>query len=153
MKPHTLTSIILSVITIANVASAQTGVPYLMEMTSKKAKIISQANHVIERTYSDLIYRNDTTANNRFFSHYFSASNDYTLNAFAPYSQISGITVSITRSNNGKMTVVSRQSSVTNDVKFNFSPATSGTYYILVSGTLIDKNINSARFNLIIDRE
>ena len=134
-------------------AHAQTSVPLLMEMTSNKAKAISQLHHVIERTYSDLIYRNDSSINNRYFSHYFSESNDYALNAFAPANQISGITVSITQSINGKMTTVARERGVANNVKVNFSPTTSGTYYIVVSGTLSDRSVNSARFNLIIDRE
>jgi len=145
--------LLLTVIMTSASLSAQTRVPNMMETSLTKIRSSGQAGRVIERTFSDIIFRDDSSATNTIFTHRFSSSNNYRINAFAPSSELTDIYVYIYRKDdNGKWQKVASSTSGGNDVVIRFSPQVSGSYTFLVKGTL-KSGINNSLFNLIIERE
>ena len=150
MKPFIF---LLTVIMVSGSLHAQTRVPNMMETSLVKIKASGQAGRVIERTFSDIIFRDDSTATNTIFSHRFSSSNNYRINAFAPSSELSAIYVYIYRKDdNGKWQKVASSTGSGNDVTIQFSPQVSGSYTFMIKGTL-QSSVNNSLFNLIIERE
>jgi len=138
----------------AGALHAQTAaVPNMMQTSIDKIKVSSDAGRIIERTFSDIIFRNDSTSSNCWFYHRMSSSNSYRINAFAPSEGVSAINVYVYyKDDNNKWQMSASNSNTGNDVSVRFSPPVTRYYAIVVKGTL-RTNINNALFNLIIERE
>jgi hypothetical protein len=138
----------------AGVLQAQTAaVPNMMQTSIDKIKVSSDAGRVIERTFSDVIFRGDSTNSNCWFYHRMSASNSYRINGFAPSEDVSALNVYVYyKDDNNKWQMIASNSNTGNDVSLRFSPTVTRFYAIVVRGTL-RTNINTALFNLIIERE
>jgi hypothetical protein len=145
--------LLISIITATNIANAQTStVTTMMQTSLNKIRTSSQTGGVIERTFSDIIFKEDTSGTNCIFFHHFSSSNAYRVNAFAPSDQVSQLTVSVFYKENGKWNKVASNNLSGADVSFRFTPQVAGSYAIFVKGTL-QTNINNSMFNLIIERD
>lgn len=145
----------MSLVAATGSAGAQNNaVSAMMQTSLSKIKMSSQAGGVIEQTFADIIFRQDSSGTNNIFFHHFSSGNTYRINAFAPSDQISELTVSALykRSSNDKWTMVATNNTSGADVSFRFTPQITGSYAIFVKGTL-QTNINNAMFNLIIERD
>jgi hypothetical protein len=125
----------------------------LMQTSLSKIKMSSQAGRVIERTFTDIFFKDDSTGNNCLFFHKFSSNNTYRINAFASSGDVSNINVGVyLRDSNNKWTKVVASTTTGYDVSIQFSPQSSGFYFLFLKGTL-RTNINSALFDVIIERE
>ena len=146
--------LLISLMAATGIARAQSsGVSTMMQTSLDKIRTSSQAGGVIERTFSDIIFRQDTTGNNCIFFHHFSSSNAYRINAFAPADQVSQLNVSVFyKGTDNRWSKVASSNTSGTDVSFQFAPQTTGSYAVFVKGTL-QPNINNAMFNLIIERD
>ena len=146
-----LTALLLSGI---STLSAQDRVAEIMTQTANKIKIAQRDYRVVEKTIADILYLNDTTGDNRFYSYYFSNAKRYHLNVFASNEDISAIAVAIYLwdADNRKWVLVTRNGTTGTDVTLNFDPKDSKTYYVLVTGDL-RQNVNNTFFNLLIERD
>ena len=143
---------LLFLIAATGTARAQNStVSTMMQTSINKIKTSSQTGGVIERTFSDIIFREDTSGTNCIFFHHFSQNNAYRINAFAPSDQVTELRVSVFYKENGKWTKVANSNTSGADVGFRFTPQIAGSYAIFVKGTL-QTNINNSMFNLIIER-
>jgi hypothetical protein len=133
--------------------TAQDHTADIINTTLSKMNTIKRDYRVIEKTVGDVLFQNDTSADNRIFSYGFSSSKRYHLNAFAPSTDISSIAIAIYMyDSNNKLQLVTRNETPGTDVTLNFDPRETKTYYLIVSGSL-RQNIQSSFFNLIIDRD
>ncbi len=146
--------LLISLMGVAGIARAQTSeVSTMMQTSLSKIRTSSQAGGVIERTFSDILFREDTAGTNCIFFHHFSSSNAYRINAFAPSDQVSELNVSVFyKGTNDKWSRVANNNLSGADVSFRFTPQITGSYAIYVKGTL-QTNINNSMFNLIIERD
>jgi hypothetical protein len=125
----------------------------MMETSITKIKTSSQAGRVIERTFSDIIFKDDSTATNCWFYHHMSSSNTYRLNAFAPSENVSSLNIYVYyKDDNDKWQLAASNSTAGYDISLRFNPQVSRYYAIMIKGAL-RANINNALFNLIIERE
>jgi hypothetical protein len=147
------TLLLISLIAATGTAHAQNStVSTMMQTSINKIKTSSQTGGVIERTFSDIIFKDDTAGTNCIFFHHFSNNNAYRINAFAPSDQISQLLVSVFYKENGKWSKVASSNTSGADVGLRFTPQVAGSYAIFVKGTL-QTNINNSMFNLIIERD
>jgi hypothetical protein len=138
---------------MAGMLQAQTSVPNMMQTSITKIKASSQEGRVIERTFSDVIFKDDSTGTNCWFYHRMSSSNTYRINAFAPGENVSAMNLYVYyKDENDKWQLATSNSNGSNDVSLRFSPQVTRFYAVMVKGTL-RTNINNALFNLIIERE
>lgn len=133
--------------------AAQDHTADIINTTLNKMNAIKREYRVIEKTVGDVLFQNDTSADNRVFSYGFSSSKRYHLNAFAPSQDISNIGIAIYMyDSNNKLQFVTRNETPGTDVTLSFDPQETKTYYLIVTGSL-RQNIQSSFFNLIIDRD
>ena len=151
---HISSFVLLIMMATAGTVRAQTStISDMMQTSLNKIRSSSQAGRVVERTFSDMFFREDTTGNNCLFFHRFSSSNNYRINAFALSGNVSNIDVGVYRKdNNNKWNKITGNTTSGYDVSLRFSPPFTGSYAVFIRGTL-RTNINNALFNLIIERE
>jgi hypothetical protein len=153
MKKHQFITLITCLLLIGFKASAQDHTAETIQKSSDKIKRIEKNYGVVERTFADMIFADDSASRiNRVYKHYFSASNRYNLNAFAADEDISQMVLSVVQVNTGGTSkVLADNTTQYADVSLSYKPAVSGYYYVVVNGVLKDKNAG-AFFNLIIER-
>jgi hypothetical protein len=145
--------LLISLIAVTNIARAQNSeVSTMMQTSLNKIRNSSQTGGVIERTFSDVLFKQDTSGTNCIFFHHFSSSNAYRINGFAPSDQVSELTVAVYYKDNGQWRRMAANTPTGADVSFRFTPRISGSYAIFVRGTL-QTNINNSMFNVIIERD
>jgi hypothetical protein len=152
-KVYISTLLLISLIAATGTARAQSSaVSTMMQTSLSKIRTSSQAGGIIERTFSDIIFREDTSGTNCIFFHHFSQSNNYRIDAFAPSDQVSELRVNVFYKENGQWRRMASNNTSGADVGFRFTPQITGSYAITVRGTLLT-NINNSMFNLIIERD
>lgn len=154
MKTYQFITLMACLLFLGFKASAQDHTAEVIQKASDKIKSIERNYGVVDRTFADMIFANDSASRiNRVYKYFFSAPNRYNLNAFASDADISQMVLSVVQVNNDNTSrVLGTNTTQYADLSLSYKPAVSGYYYVVVNGVLKDKN-TPAFFNLIIERK